>query len=525
MPDVAGVTNYPGSLDTTFTLLPVRDLESTTLDAPGVNATANVFPAIDTTGWPAAGFLTIEGEHCSYTGKTLTSYTGVSRGLFQTLGGSAPATHAAGVSIELLIIAATHEVHSSAIIAVETKLGTGADTPVSGDFLKGTGAGSSAWSPLTAGEINAALGFTAAPGIGLEESDASKVAVMSTLDVDGAYFSATDEGSGEGRLSSYSPILATGTLAIAGGIVTIPVAKGTLALVSAVVDTESAAASDDLDQISVTGTVADGTRAVLRTLAGARVVTVKHNAAKIVLENGQDFVMSSTSHRLELVKLGSIWYEIARQPANLRVGTLTQAWDADLDAVAAAIQNYFLPPGIMLDYGGAAAPTGWLLCDGSAVSRSTYAALFAAIGISYGAGNGSTTFNVPDRRDRFSIGKGVAAGSDALGETGGAATVTLTAVQSGLPAHNHAASAGTETVNHNHGFSDTYTSVSGIAGFATGGQTHTQVDAFPSVADTTGFENQAHAHIITVSNVAAAAASAAHENQPPYLTSNVIIKT
>jgi len=67
----------------------------------------------------------------------------------------------------------------------------------------------------------------------------------------------------------------------------------------------------------------------------------------------------------------------------------------------------------------ATAAAGRLLCDGSAVSRSTYAALFAAIGTAYGAGNGSTTFNVPDLRQRFPMGKAASGTGATLGGTGG----------------------------------------------------------------------------------------------------------
>lgn len=70
-----------------------------------------------------------------------------------------------------------------------------------------------------------------------------------------------------------------------------------------------------------------------------------------------------------------------------------------------------LPAGMMSPFAGGTAPTGWLLCDGSAVSRSTYAALFSAIGTAWGAGDGSTTFNLPDMRGR------VPAGLDNLGGT------------------------------------------------------------------------------------------------------------
>jgi microcystin-dependent protein len=59
------------------------------------------------------------------------------------------------------------------------------------------------------------------------------------------------------------------------------------------------------------------------------------------------------------------------------------------------------PSGAMMDYAGTTAPPGWMMCDGSAISRTTYANLFAAIGTSYGTGNGSTTFNLPDFRGRF----------------------------------------------------------------------------------------------------------------------------
>lgn len=68
------------------------------------------------------------------------------------------------------------------------------------------------------------------------------------------------------------------------------------------------------------------------------------------------------------------------------------------------------PSGTIQMWGGATAPTGYLLCDGSAVSRSTYADLFAAIGTSYGAGDGSTTFNVPDLRGRVGVGYATSGG-------------------------------------------------------------------------------------------------------------------
>lgn len=95
--------------------------------------------------------------------------------------------------------------------------------------------------------------------------------------------------------------------------------------------------------------------------------------------------------------------------------------------------------GIVMSFAGATAPEGWLLCDGSAVSRSSYSALFATIGTTYGAGDGSTTFNVPDLTGRVVIG---VSGSHALGSTGGEASHVLTSGE--MPAHVH------EVPSHGH---------------------------------------------------------------------------
>lgn len=64
------------------------------------------------------------------------------------------------------------------------------------------------------------------------------------------------------------------------------------------------------------------------------------------------------------------------------------------------------PIGSILPYGGSAAPSGWLLCQGQAVSRTTYAGLFAVIRTSFGSGDGSTTFNLPDLRNKAAMGAG-----------------------------------------------------------------------------------------------------------------------
>jgi microcystin-dependent protein len=103
------------------------------------------------------------------------------------------------------------------------------------------------------------------------------------------------------------------------------------------------------------------------------------------------------------------------------------------------------PPGMVVQFAGSVAPTGWLLCDGSAVSRVAYPALFTAIGTTYGAGDGSTTFNLPNLKGRVPVGRDVAQGSfDTIGETGGETGVTLTTAQ--MPSHNH----GINDPSHSH---------------------------------------------------------------------------
>lgn len=99
------------------------------------------------------------------------------------------------------------------------------------------------------------------------------------------------------------------------------------------------------------------------------------------------------------------------------------------------------PTGVLLDFAGSSVPAGFLLCNGDEVSRATYSALFAVIGITWGAGNGTTTFNLPDFRRRVSMGSGgVGTGviGNAVGNTSTDETTALSSVNQ-LPAHNHGA--------------------------------------------------------------------------------------
>lgn len=113
--------------------------------------------------------------------------------------------------------------------------------------------------------------------------------------------------------------------------------------------------------------------------------------------------------------------------------TLSGPPTANLHAATKAYVDAAMPIGAIVPYGGSAAPAGWLLCDGSAVSRTTYAALYAVLSTGYGAGNGTTTFNLPDLVGRIPV--GLDSGDpdfNSRSDIGGAKTHTHA-----TPAHSH----------------------------------------------------------------------------------------
>lgn len=100
---------------------------------------------------------------------------------------------------------------------------------------------------------------------------------------------------------------------------------------------------------------------------------------------------------------GDILNDDALAPIKVDLDALASQGNTNETNIATLTTNLgkAIYPGFVTIYAGSTAPTGWLICDGSAVSRTTYAALFAACGTFYGAGNGSTTFNIPDLRGEF----------------------------------------------------------------------------------------------------------------------------
>jgi len=170
-----------------------------------------------------------------------------------------------------------------------------------------------------------------------------------------------------------------------------------------------------------------------------------------------------------------------------------------------------IPTATIVPWSSASVPSGFLECNGAAVSRSTYSALFAIVGTTYGAGDGSSTFNTPDLADNTPVGK---SNNKALGSTGGANTATSTGNVGGstanatlstaqLASHSHAGGRG------NSGRSQNYPS--GGGNYQAGG-----VSGNTSAAGS----GSGHSH-----NMSATFSGDATSVVQPYLTLIYIIKT
>jgi len=105
-----------------------------------------------------------------------------------------------------------------------------------------------------------------------------------------------------------------------------------------------------------------------------------------------------------------------------------------------------IPTATIVPWSSSSVPTGFLECNGAAVSRSTYAALFAIVGTTYGAGDGASTFNLPDLQDNVAMGK---SGTKALASTGGANTVAASGTVGGSTANATLSTA--QLASHSHG--------------------------------------------------------------------------
>lgn len=190
-------------------------------------------------------------------------------------------------------------------------------------------------------------------------------------------------------------------------------------------------------------------------------------------------------------------------------------------AVSNAFKQQVIPSGMIMPCAHATVPDDWLMCNGQEVSRTDYADLFAAIGIVYGAGNGTTTFNVPDLRAKFIVGVGTFAGggSAVLGTAAGEDEVTLAADEYGRD-HIHVTGRSVSTGNDNtyfiHTDTDMESNQDGIR--IVGGGSPTQA----ALADQTG-EYRVTSGAVNLSGDDPDIEP--HNNLPPYLPVHYLIKT
>ena len=173
-----------------------------------------------------------------------------------------------------------------------------------------------------------------------------------------------------------------------------------------------------------------------------------------------------------------------------------------------------IPTATIVPWSSASVPTGFLECNGQAVSRSTYSALFAIVGTTYGAGDGATTFLVPDLQDNVAVGK---SGTKALASTGGANTVSSTGNVGGSTANATLSTA--QLASHAHNLPSQFNNIGTQANGQPGVGAQNTVNPGPIGTANTG-SGQGHAH-----NMSATFSGDATSVLQPFLTIIYIIKT
>ena len=177
-------------------------------------------------------------------------------------------------------------------------------------------------------------------------------------------------------------------------------------------------------------------------------------ATSLQINNAISAAVTTLQNTINGLSLGIQLADIP-SASTAEAGLVERATDNEFDSatdssryISSLQAHRLVPPGTVSMYAGGSQPAGYLFCRGQAVNRTTYSRLFNAIGVEYGPGNGSTTFNVPDLQERFPMGK-TDNSDNALGDTGGEDEVTLSTSQ--IPSHSHTAPSHRHTMpSHSH---------------------------------------------------------------------------
>jgi len=245
---------------------------------------------------------------------------------------------------------------------------------------------------------------------------------------------------------------------------------------------------------------ADAQKVVLIDTSAARTVNLPA-ATTVVMFILKDIIGSSGTNAITVVPNGA--NTIDGVNANRSLSDPYGAWMFISDGVSGwavmSMPERTDPVGSIQMFGAATAPAGWLLCDGAAVSRTTYGRLFAIVGVTFGIGDGATTFNLPDMRQRFPIGKAASGTGSTLGGSGGNIDHTHS-----VPAHFHGMGTGsdfnitsggahTHSIDHDHG--------SVASGNESAGHTHSIDHDHGSVSSSS---NGNHSHFIAADALSSA---------------------
>lgn len=333
-------------------------------------------------------------------------------------------------------------------------------------------------------------------------------ATPNPLSLSGVYLVTASVTDSRGRSATYETTITVDAY-ISPTITKFTATRGTPSTtVNAVIDASwSTLGGNNPANITITSVNNVGTSKQLYSLVGSTAGRLNTNQTYTAQSDASSFIYTITvtdsfgKSAIAQVTLGTSFVELTiSKGKGVGIGKVHEqgALDVNGDAYIAGkllTTQGVGPAGIIHQFAGSVAPVGYLICDGSAVSRTTYADLFAVIGTTYGTGNGSSTFNLPDMRGRVPV--GYTSGEtefNALNKKGGDKTHVLSEAE--MPRHSH---------------SMKYNNASSIG---TSSYTHA----------TGGYGTQTTDTALGFANINSTGGNQPHNNLQPYITLNHIIK-